>query len=305
MDFKDVEACLALSDELHFGRAAARLHMTQPPFSQRIARLETELGVQLFRRTTRGVSLTPAGVVFVNEIRQVQCGMSKASALARQVGAGEVGLVRVGFVGPAMDGSLPLAFRRCRELNPGIALVLEELTTAAQLEKLQEKTLDAGFIRVHERIPPGLSTRLVLEDVYELAVPDGHELCNRGRISLRDLHGESWIMYPRRNLPTLHDAVRSALERADAPMKIVQEAASKRTTLALVAAGLGIALMPSVMARQSRPGVRLLPLEGDLPKVEIHLAWRADNECPALARFLRLFEPGQHHLNERRNEPAG
>jgi len=305
MDFKDVEACLALSDELHFGRAAARLHMTQPPFSQRIARLEAELGVQLFRRTTRGVSLTPAGAVFVEEIRQVQCGMSRASALARQVGAGEAGLVRVGFVGPAMDGSLPLAFRRCRELNPGISLVLEELTTAAQLEKLQEKNLDAGFIRVHERIPPGLSTRLVLEDVYELAVPDGHELCSRERISLRDLRGESWIMYPRRNLPTLHDAVRSALERADAPMNVVQEAASKRTTLALVAAGLGIALMPSVMARQSRPGVRLLPLEGGLPKVEIHLAWRADNDSLALSRFLKLFEPGQLSLDERRNEPAG
>ncbi|WP_460030241.1 LysR family transcriptional regulator [Megalodesulfovibrio paquesii] len=284
-----MELCVVLAEERHFGRASARLHMTQPPFSQRLSRLEEELGVRLFERSNREVAVTPAGEAFLEEARVALDAARRAVLKSRQAAAGEIGRVRLGFVGPSLEGSLPVLLRRCREAYPGIVLELKELHTGPQLEQLRAGNLDAGFVRLYGEQPPGLDSVVVMQDEYMLAVPAGHALEGGESIPLAAVRGEPWIMYPRQIQPQLYDAVSAAFARAGAPMQVVQEAVGKRTTLALVAAGFGVALMPRTMSDGGRPGVSFVSLGPGLPQVQIHLAWPSGAQSPALRRVLEML----------------
>ena len=278
---------LAVAEELHFGRAAARMHISQPPLSMQIRNLEEELGVRLFNRTSRQVELTAAGKVFAKASEQILAELDRACERARQVDKGKTGHLVVGFVGPAMDTFLPGLIRGFRTAHPGIELTLEACGTAEQIQALEAKRLDIGFARLFQAGPDGIASRSVFKEPYVLAVPENHPFSTRKTTGLCELQGEPFIMYPRRSHPRLYDQFFACFERAGFTPNIVQEARTKQTTAALVAAGLGLAILPS-SSRRLAQGMAILEIEDPLPKVDISMVWREKSTCSALTRLVEF-----------------
>ena len=269
MELRDCRYFVAVAEELHFGRAAARLGMAQPPLSQRIRALEEELGARLFARTSRSVALTPAGEAFWREARALLEQAEKAGDTARRVARGLAGRVTIGFVNPAMDAFLSVALARFREAAPDVELSLREMTTREQTQALAAGRLDVGFLRYAGQDIPGATVAVVSREPYILAVPAGHALARKSRVPLAGLDGQPMILPSRGQLPALHTALRDAFAVAGAAPVPVQEAASKFTMLSLVAAGLGLALLPASVRVWKRTGVVFRAIDGRLPAVEL------------------------------------
>jgi DNA-binding transcriptional LysR family regulator len=286
MELRDLRAFAAVAEELHFGRAAVRLHMDQPPLSQRIKALEEELGARLFSRTSRSVALTAAGRLFLERARDILARAEEAAEAATAAGRGEAGRLRIGFMGPAMDGPLPFALRDFRERYPKVSLELLEKGSAGQAEDILAGRLDAGFVRLFGDTPRGLAAELFVREPYVAALPSGHALAGEGRIPLAALRDEPFIMFPRRMQPALFDAMMAACATAGFTPRISQEAATKRTSVSLAAAGFGAALVHASSWRSPREGVVYLDIDGELPLVEISVAWREGEAAAALMRFL-------------------
>ncbi|GBC62264.1 LysR family transcriptional regulator [Desulfonema ishimotonii] len=288
MELRQLRYFMAVAEERHFGRAAKRVCISQPPLSMQIRNLEAEIGVQLFRRTTRRVELTEAGAAFLREVRSVTEKLEAAVETARRVAGGAAGRISVGFVGPAMDAFLPGVIREFREHAPGVILSLAEMDTRAQLDALGAGRIQAGFVRLFRHELPGLRAEPIFREPYVLAFPPGHRLADYECVPLAALKGEPMILYPRQIQPALYDRIMAACAEAGFSPDIVQEAVTKKTTLALVAAGLGLALVPESSA-QFRPADLLYrPVSGPLPMVEIALVRKKDAHAPALDRFIRI-----------------
>ncbi len=288
MELRLLRFFVAVAEELHFGRAAARLHMAQPPLSQAIRGLEEELGARLFERTSRSVRLTAAGAALLPEARALLDHAAHAAELARRVHLGQAGELRVGYMNPAMDAVLCHALPKFRSRWPGVELRLVELPTPRQLEELRAGRLDLGFIRLVEgdgQDLAGLETRLACSEPYVLALPAGHRLESLRRAPLREVAAEPLILFPRSGLPRLHDEMLAALRATGVEPRIAQEVGGKHASLALVAAGLGVCLVPASARDWKRRGVVLRPVEPGLPKVRMAAAWRAGEPCAA-ARAL-------------------
>ncbi|MHC1713939.1 MAG: LysR substrate-binding domain-containing protein [Solidesulfovibrio sp.] len=286
MELRDCRYFAAVAEELHFGRAAVRLHMAQPPLSQRIKALEEELGARLFERTSRSVALTPAGEAFWREARALLEQAEKAGETARRVALGLAGRLTVGFVNPAMDAFLSVALAEFREQAPHVELVLREMTTREQTQAFLAGRLDVGFLRYAGQDVPGASLRVVSREPYILAVPSGHALARKSRIALAKLDGMPMIMPPRGALLKLRQDMTDAFVRAGAAPVTVQEAISKFTTLSLVAAGVGLALLPASVRVWKREGVVYRDVEGELPVVELAAATPLDRENAAVGRLV-------------------
>ncbi len=289
MELRDLRAFVAVAEELHFGRAAARLHMAQPPLSQRIKALEEELGTRLLTRTSRSVALTGPGRLFLERARRTLALAEEAAGEVRRAGRGETGRLRVGFMGPAMDGPLPLALRAFRERVPGVGLELAEKPSAAQIEDIVSGALDCGFIRAFGQTPPGLVTLCFTREPYVAVLPSGHPLADRSRgapLPLAALADEPFILFPRHAGPGLFDAMTAACAKSGFTPRISQEAATKKTGMSLVAAGFGVTLVPASARNFTRAGTVLVEIEGELPLVEIHLARREGAPEAALSRFI-------------------
>ena len=280
MNTKQMRYFVAVAEELNFRKAAEGLHMSQPPLSQQIAALEESVGTRLFVRDRRKVALTPAGVSLLKDVRRILADMDSAARRAADLGQGRVGTVRLGYVGPAIDGPLPERLAAFRDANPGAELELHETFTVLQLDRLRTDQLDAGVVRIVGHDLSGLATRLFVRDRYVLAVPESHELAERKSVSVRDLDGQPLILFPRAGNPTLHDAWTALFSNAGSRCRVVQEAATKHTAVALAAAGLGLAPVPGTTAGSGRKGVRFVALEGAIPTLELHVAWRPDRESP-------------------------
>lgn len=287
METKQLRQFVILAEELHFGRAAERLRMAQPPLSQALRRLEEELGTRLLVRSSRRVELTAAGEALLVEARIVLDRIRQAEETVRAVAAGESGRLALGFVGPAMDGRLPELVREFSRRWPRVTLHLEELPTALQVEKLRGGGLDVGVIRLHGERPAGLNVTLFSREPYLIALPAEHRLAGGERVELAALADTPLVLFPRAMSPDLHDAMLAACRAAGYRPETIREAVSKRTALAMVAAGLGAAFLPASMAAQGRRGATFLPVSGLLPQVELFLAWR-DGVAPLADRFLAL-----------------
>lgn len=289
MELRHLRYFVAVAEELHFGRAAARLHLAQPPLSQQIKALEEEVGARLLRRTSRSVALTPAGEAFLPQARAALESAARAADEARAAAEGRAGLLVLGFVNPAMDGFLSEAVAAFRTLAPGVSLRLRELSSQAQLEELRAGRLHAGFLRRAGQDLSGLGAAVLHRERYVAALPQAHALARRKRVPLAELARHPLILYPRSFLPGLHDAMLAALREApggDGREPVVaQEALSKHTTLSLVAAGLGLALVPDASRAWRRRGVVLREVDGDLPRIELAAVWN-EPASPALTRFL-------------------
>ncbi|OQX17707.1 MAG: LysR family transcriptional regulator [Desulfobulbaceae bacterium A2] len=283
MELRHLRYFVAVAEELHFGRAAERLHMAQPPLSQQIRALEEELGVRLFVRTSRSVSLTPAGASFAQDARATLARVEEAARLARRIHRGEAGEIRVGYMNPVMDAVLCRALATFRVSRPELTLRLRELPSPTQLEELRAGRLDVAFIRLVAEPGGqdlrGLASRVVLREPYVLAMPKGHRLARLSVIPLRQAGTEPLILFPRSAMPVLHDVMLAALRDSGATPEIAQEVMGKHASLALVAAGLGVCLVPASARDWRRQGVVLRPLEPGLPEVEMAAVWPegADN----------------------------
>ncbi len=278
---------VAVAEELHFSRAAARLHISQPALSQQIRALEDELGGELLRRTRRSVALTEAGKQLLVEGRQL---LRHAELTADEVGRvarGEQGRLTVGFVGPAMEGVLPRALRSFRDRHPRSRLTVWHRGTDQQLQALRSGEQDIGLLRPYQHDLSGLETKLVERQPYLLALPTSHRLAARKRVSLSRLNSEPLILFPRTTHPALFDRMLQTCSEAGYQPEMLHEASTKSMALALVSANVGVALVPAGSTAESRAGVALCKVTDTLPLVEIVAARSADSASAMAETFMK------------------
>lgn len=290
LELRQLRYFATVAEELHFGRAAERLHMTQPPLSQAIAQLEDQLGAALFLRNRRQVELTPAGAALLPEARRMLAQAAELPELVRRAAAGETGRMALAFVTSADYSVLPPFLLRYREAYPNVQIVLQEATSDVQLEELLRGRIDAGLL-----IPPlpdkaraELDYLKVLEEPLILCAPQG-TLGGAGPVRLQDAPRLPLVVFPRHISPSLHDAILSCFAAAGITPVIGQEAIQMQTIVSLVSAGMGLALVPQSVSNLMRPGVEYRALADRTPLVETGLAWRRDNASPVLRGFLDLL----------------
>jgi DNA-binding transcriptional LysR family regulator len=293
MELRHLRYFLAVAEEGHVTRAAARLGIQQPPLSQQIRALETELEVQLFRRKPRGVELTPAGEALLAEARIVLNGAEHAITAARRAARGEAGRLGLGFTSSASFHPLvPRVIREFRAASPLVSLTLEEAGTAELVDGLRAGRIDAAFVRSPIGPAVDLAIRAVLEEEMVAVLPAGHRLAGGAaapRLPLIALQGETFILYRRPLGPGLYDAIIAACQRAGYSPRIGQEAPRMLATLSLVAAGLGVTLIPASMQRIGMEGVAYRRIERKAGLVApLNLACRRGETAPAARRFLAL-----------------
>lgn len=285
---------LAVAEELHFGRAAQRLHMTQPPLTQAIAQLERVLGVRLFERSKRHVAITPAGEALLAPVRELLQRAAGLPAQARAAAAGEAGRLRLAFVSTVGFAQLPAWVRGFRARHPNVHLDLVEATGDVQLQALARGEIDAGFM-LHSPgfAPPGLAHSLVAREPLVLAIPQQHPLATAARLPLAAALAEPLVIFPRRIVPSLHDAVFGMYHAAGREPRIAQEAIQMQTIVNLVSAGVGVAWVPRSVTQFQRPGVTYRQLGGaqaaQVPECETSLVWA--QKTPTLERFADHIGP--------------
>jgi DNA-binding transcriptional LysR family regulator len=291
MELRHLRYFIAVAEERHVTRAAERLGMHQPPLSQQIQALERELDVQLFRRLPRGVELTDAGVALLADARAILSHIDHAFATTKRTARGEQGQVAVGFTSSApFHPFVPRVIRAYREAFPRVSLTLEEGGTTELIDDLRHERIDAAFIRTAIANQEGLVVGTLLREAMVLAVPSGHILARRkGAVPLKALAAETFIFYRRRNGPGLYDAILSACNAAGFSPRVGQEAPRIVSTLNLVAAGLGISLVPESLQRMRMDGVAFLRLTGAAqPRAPLYLAARRGVTSAAVRKFLEL-----------------
>jgi DNA-binding transcriptional LysR family regulator len=291
MELRDLEAFVAVAEELHFGRAAERLLVSQPPLSNRIRQLERDLRLKLFERSTRSVALTDAGARLLGPARKVLNDVEEARNVAASIASGEQGRVRIGFAGASSQRALPLLTRAVRSAHPKIELVLQSQTYVyAALERLVAGSLDLAFARLP--IPnPELAWRVVEVEELVCALPTGHPLASSPRVRLGDLHDQEFVSLPDDQGSILQSTMFAMCVTAGYRPRVAQVAPDSSTVLALVAAGAGVTITLSSVRPVQTVGIEYRPLEGARPThMFAALAWRRDDPSPALERVLKSSE---------------
>ena len=285
MELRSLRYFVTLADELHFGRAAKRLSMTQPPLSQSISGLERELGVRLFERTRRKVALTHAGAAFLDEARATLARATQAVETARRAERGEVGRLSVGYLAASAYSLLPLVLRDFARGFPGVKLELRELTLPQQFEALLRGDIDVALLR-----PPvaaaELASESVLSERFVLALPARHPLCALRRVPARRLAAEPFVMFPRQPGLVFHDLVMDFCLRTGFTPRVAQEANQTHTVVGLVSAGIGVALVPASTQKIGLVGVAYRPLREATPYARTAVAWRRADSSPVITAFL-------------------
>jgi len=292
VELRQLRYFVTVAEELHFGRAARRLHMTQPPLSQTIMALEEMLGAPLFERNRRGVALTAAGEALLPEARRMLEQSAGLAELVQRAATGASGRLSLAFVSSADYSVLPPTLRAYRAQFPQVEITLKEATSDLQLEDLMDGRVDAGLLipPLPDRARQDLDYLPVLREPLVLAAPAGLPALARAKAAdLRKLAGIPLIIFPRHISPGLYDAILSVFREAGVTPEVGQEAIQMQTIVSLVSAGMGLALVPQSVSNLRRPGVEYLPLVQDTPLVETGLAWRRDNASPVLRGFLELM----------------
>jgi DNA-binding transcriptional LysR family regulator len=297
MELRHLRYFIAVAEEGHVTRAAERLGMQQPPLSQQIRALERELDVQLFRRKPRGVELTDAGRALLADARAILVHVDHAFAATRRTARGEQGRIVVGFTSSTpFHPFVPRVIRAYREAFPLVSLTLAEDGSVELIDGLLSERIDAAFIRTPAADPQGLAVAPLLDEAMVAALPDTHPLApHPGRrdasLPLAALAGETFVVYRRPSGPGLYDAIFAACHAAGFSPRIGQEAPRIVSTLNLVAAGLGIALVPASLRRMNMDGVAWRRLAGAAqPKAPLNLASRRGEASPAVRTFLDLVK---------------
>ena len=290
-----LESFIAVAEELHFGAAAERLNMTQPPLSRQIQLLEKELHAQLFDRTSRRVELTAAGRTLLPSARQILDLSIKTQLDVQRVATGDAGAVTIGYTAIAGQSALPRLIRRSANEQPGVSLLLRELVSTDQMDGLVKGTVDIGLLRpIVAR--PGIKYRPVMQDRLVIALPAESPLLEEGEsLPLQALSGEPLMMYSTSEARYFHDLVLRLFASAGAEPRITQYASQVPALLAFVEAGLGVTLVPASTRAFSPPGVRFREIEGSrgtqaLNRVDLEVAWNENNTNPAVLKLLSLLD---------------
>ena len=265
---------IAVAEQLHFGRAAAALNISQPPLSRAIRALEQQLGVVLLARSRRRVELTPEGAHFLGEARRIVEQLERAAGAVRAMASGERGRLRIGFVSLAGYGVLPELLKAYKAAQPGVALALREMLSPEQAAALAAGELDFGLLLPPVAGAADLEHLVVQRERFLVALPARHRLARaRGRLAVRELAGEAFVMVPREIAPGLYDIVSALASRAGFSLNVAQEAIQMQTVVSLVSSGLGVAIVPASVSNLGRRGVAYRELADRHPRLDLWLAW--------------------------------
>ncbi len=307
-NLRQLEQFVAVGEELHFGRAAQRLHMHQAPLSQAIQKLEVSLGLQLFERTHRSVSLTPAGALLLDDARDLIERSQRFIRSAHQLSLGEIGRLTVGFVSTAMYGPLPAIVHAFGERYPEVDLRLREGTSDVQLRQLEAEEIDIGLVL--GQLPGdlgGIRGKPILTERLIVALPaswPAERFGETATVQLERLQSEPLLTIPRQVGQTLYDAIVDAFSRRGLSPRFGQEGIQMQTLLGLTAAGLGYTIVPESMKMLARPDVRFAEIAGNAPRVELQIAWRTRDPNPLTRNFLQLASQGTRSLNQWSQAPG-
>jgi DNA-binding transcriptional LysR family regulator len=289
MEIRHLRYFLVLAEELHFNRAAERLHIAQPALSQQVRQLEKELNVELFTRTTRKVELTLAGASLKKHALEILSNVESVKDLVARVATGETGRLTLGFTGSATYDLLPRIARAVREKISGVSLVLRgEMATASQIEALRSNAIDIGFLR--PPISEEFHQRVVRTDYLSLLMPASHPLASEASIDLAQMADESFIQYSPSADPATFTIVSSAYQQAGFEAIVHQEVDATSVMVSLVAAGLGMALVPNSVSHVRVDGAVIRPLSSPLIPMNLVAAWRIGNDLPAISRFIEILD---------------
>jgi len=291
-DLRQLRHFIAVAERLHFGRAAAALHISQPPLSRSIRDLEARVGATLLARTRRRVELTPEGARFLEEARRLLAQLERAVLEVGSMAAGGGGRLRLGFVSLADYGVLPGLLKAYKSARPGVDLALREMLSPDQAAALGAGELDFGLL-LPPVLPPaagaGLEHVVVQRERFVAALPARHRLARmRGRLAIRELAGENFVMAPRAIAPGLHDIVSGLAARAGFAPRVAQEAIQMQTVVSLVSSGLGVAVVPASVANLGRRGVAYREIADAHPKLDLWLAWRRGALGTAAREFVQF-----------------
>jgi DNA-binding transcriptional LysR family regulator len=285
MELRQLRYFVAVAEDLHFRRAAARLHISQPPLSAQIQALERELGCELLRRSRRRVELTPAGESFLRDARTLLAELDAAISGARLIAAGQRGRLRATFVGSALLSIVPDAVQRFRAARPHVEIELRERSTVEQLRVLASGAADVGLIRPPAEHGPELRSEVIMAEPLLVALPASHPLAASRRLTATLLAQEPLVLFPRAQAPGYHDLLIGSLAGSGAAPSVVQYAPEMITIAGLVAAGIGISLVPASVARLALSGVVYRPLRG-APVAQLSAVVRAEDDSDLVRAFI-------------------
>ena len=290
MELRHLRYFSTVATELHFGRAAEKLHIAQPPLSKQIQDLEAELGFELFNRTKRSISLTPAGQAFLVEVTQIFQQLDRAIDIGRKTSRGELGQISIGFVGSATYNILPVMLQQFRDRYPHIQIELHELTTDRQLIWLREGRIDIGLIRP-PIIDKDFTSEVIFQESLVVALPTNHHLAKLDSVDLSLLAAEPFILFPRQLAPGLYDPIIAICQAAGFSPQVVQECIQMQTIVSLVSANMGISILPASIQEAQRQGVMYKPIvaaSGIDKLATIAIIWRQNDDSPTIQRLLEI-----------------
>ena len=288
MELRHFKCFVAVAEELHFGKAAKRLHLSQPPVSQAIKELEMELGVQLFERTSRKITLTPPGAELLRDARSILARTESIKQHAAMAAAGIGGSLSLGFIPLDTYTFLPTVLAPFTSKWPGIRLNLLESTTDRIIADLEAGLIDVGLHLASPQLPAGLTYRATNRYSLIVALPEKHPLARFKRVPLEQLADERFMLFERHIGPVMFDTVVSTCMRHGFSPRLFH-ARHQQTIVSLVAGGIGVALVPSCLQVMRRDGVVYRPLRGPTSYVESGVTWRRDDESFAVREFLSLI----------------
>jgi DNA-binding transcriptional LysR family regulator len=299
MELRHLRYFITVATELHFGRAAEKLHIAQPPLSKQIQDLEKELGFDLFNRTKRSVTLTPAGQAFLIEVNQIFQQLDRAIDIGGKTSRGELGQISIGFVGSATYNILPVMLQQFRDRYPHVRIELHELTTDRQLIWLREGRIDIGLIRppIVER---DFNSKVIFQESVVIALPIDHHLAMTESLDLAELATEPFILFPRELAPGLYDPIIAICQGAGFSPQVVQECIQMQTIVSLVSANMGVSILPESIQEAQRQGVVYKPIRSRSVRfaesgnvsvgklATIAIVWRSNDPSPTMNRFLEI-----------------
>lgn len=292
MELRHLRCLVAVAEELHFGRAAQRLHLSQPPVSLAIKELEDELGVALFERTSRRIAITRAGEDALHDARAVLAGMETLRRRAQEGATGVMGSLAVGFISLPAYSFLPQTLRRFTEAHPKVSIALREGITDQIVADVEAGHLDVGLVLQPPDMPLTLGSRLVQKDMLILAMPEAHPFAGPGNVALEKFSSERFLGFERHIGPQMFDAiVATCMRRGFSPNMF--PARQMNTIVSLVSGGVGVALVPACVEALHREGVAYRPLKGVKTYVDTLAVWRKSDESPLVKGLLALLpKPG-------------
>ncbi|KAB8036364.1 LysR family transcriptional regulator [Janthinobacterium aquaticum] len=297
MELRHLRYFVAVAEELHFTRAAERLHIGQPPLSQQIQALEAELGAQLFERSKRSVRLTEAGRLFLLDARQILALSERAAVTAQRAQRGEAGELRIGFTfSTPFTPYFATVINRYRQQFPHVTLTLHEMATLHQLTAISARQMDLGLVRPPETdCPADITLTELRRDPLMLVLPTAHRLAAQETIAIADMAGEDFVMYPKDAGTGIYLQILRLCRAAGFTPHVAQEANEASTIIGLVAAGCGISVLPSSFDRIRMDGICYRPIADAEATTSLLLAQRQDDSSPLVAAFVQLAQEAARH----------